>query len=144
MSYSIDVNVLLFASNSESPLQTRALEFLNTCAAGDELLCLTWPTLLGYVRMATHGRIFARPLAHDVALSNVDGLVSLPHARVITELDGFWDMYREVTRGLTVRGKLVPDAHLVALLRQNGVRRLYTNDRDFLKFEGIEPIDPFG
>lgn len=32
-----------------------------------------------------------------------------------------------------VRGDLVPDAHLVAILRQHGVRTLCTRDRDFRK-----------
>jgi predicted nucleic acid-binding protein len=42
------------------------------------------------------------------------------------------------------RGNLVPDAHLVALLRQHGVRVLYTNHTDFKKFAAIEARDPFG
>jgi toxin-antitoxin system PIN domain toxin len=134
VSYSIDVNVLLLAS---------ALEFLEGCATRAELLCMAWPTLLGYVRIATHGRIFEKPMSHEVAAANVSSLLALPSMRVIAEQEGFWDVYREVTASLTVRGKLVPDAHLVALLRQNGVRTLYTNDRDFRKFDGIDAIDPF-
>jgi predicted nucleic acid-binding protein len=38
---------------------------------------------------------------------------------------------------------LVPDAHLVALMRENGVRRIWTSDRDFRRFDGIEARDPF-
>jgi hypothetical protein len=41
-----------------------------------------------------------------------------------------------------VRGNLVPDAHLAALLRQHGISRLYTHDRDFRKFDFLEVIDP--
>lgn len=48
-----------------------------------------------------------------------------------------------MTDRLTVRGNLVPDAHLAALLRQRGVPRLYTIDRDFRKFDFLEVIDPF-
>jgi predicted nucleic acid-binding protein len=42
-----------------------------------------------------------------------------------------------------VRGNLVPDAHLAALLRQHGVRRLYTNDADFRKFAFLDVRNPF-
>jgi predicted nucleic acid-binding protein len=42
-----------------------------------------------------------------------------------------------------VRGNLVPDAHLAALLRQHGVRRLYTADTDFHRFPFLEVSDPF-
>jgi predicted nucleic acid-binding protein len=44
---------------------------------------------------------------------------------------------------MPVRGNLVPDAHVATILFQHGVRTIYTNDRDFLKFESIEARDPF-
>ena len=44
---------------------------------------------------------------------------------------------------LVIRGNLVPDAHLVALMRQHGVRTIWTHDRDFRKFNGIRVVDPF-
>jgi hypothetical protein len=43
-----------------------------------------------------------------------------------------------------VRGNLVPDAHLAALLKQHGIRRLYTNDADFRKFPFLDVRSPFG
>jgi uncharacterized protein len=33
---------------------------------------------------------------------------------------------------------------LAALMRQHGVRLIYTRDRDFRRFEGIDVRDPFG
>jgi len=42
-----------------------------------------------------------------------------------------------------VRGNLVSDAHLVALMRENGVDTLWSHDRDFRKFEGIRLRDPY-
>jgi predicted nucleic acid-binding protein len=41
-----------------------------------------------------------------------------------------------------VRGNLVPDAHLAALLKQHGVRTLYTRDGDFRKFPFLDVRDP--
>ena len=53
------------------------------------------------------------------------------------------EIYREVTRDVPTRGNLVPDAHLAALLRQHGVRTLYTSDLDFHKFGFLDVRDPF-
>ena len=58
-------------------------------------------------------------------------------------LGHFDEIYRQVTAHFPVRGNLVPDAHLAALLRQHGVRRLYTVDRDFRKFDFLQVDDPF-
>jgi toxin-antitoxin system PIN domain toxin len=98
---------------------------------------------MSYVRIATHPRIFARPLSPEQALGNVDALLRLPRVRVLAEADGFLDLYREATRGVPARGNLVPDAHLAALLRQHGVRCLYTNDVDFRRFDFLDVRDPF-
>ena len=142
MSYAIDVNILLYASDSSSPLSKTARTFLDHCAGGSEVLCLGWPTLSAYLRLATHPAVFASPLSPDEAESNVDSLLSLPHVRVLSEKEGFWDVYRGVTRGLAVRGNDVPDAHLAALLRQHDVPTLYTNDRDFRKYPFLKIVNP--
>lgn len=143
MSYALDVNLLLYASDASSPFANRARSFLEKCAAGPEVLCFGWPTLASYLRLATHPAIFASPLSPADAEANVESLLALPHARVLSEKEGFWDVYRDVTRDLSVRGNDVPDAHLAALLRQHDVSTLYTNDRDFRKFPFLKVVNPF-
>jgi toxin-antitoxin system PIN domain toxin len=143
VSYSLDVNVLLYASDQSSDRHVSARRFLDTCVAGPEILCLAWPTLMAYLRIATHPRIFAAPLSADEALANISAIIALPHVRTVSELDGFLDAYRHVTGETPVRGNLVPDAHLATILFQNGVRVLYSNDRDFLKFSSVDLRDPF-
>jgi len=97
---------------------------------------------MSYLRMATHPAIFTRPLSQERAMSNVEALLSTPHCRILSEDEGFWELYREVTSDVPTRGNLVPDAHLAALLRYHGVKTLYTHDRDFLKFTFLDVRDP--
>ena len=73
---------------------------------------LAWPTLMSYLRMTTHPRIFAQPLSPTSALQNIQGLLALPHVRTLSEGEGFFDVYQEITHTMPVRGNLVPDAHL--------------------------------
>jgi len=143
MSAAIDVNVLLFASDSASPLHHRAGEFLEECAAGPDVLYLAWSTVMSYLRISTHPAIFANPLQPEEAARNAETLLRLPHVRTLAEEDGFWHLYREVTKKMPTRANDVPDAHLATLLRQHGVATLYTNDRDFRKFDFLNVRDPF-
>jgi uncharacterized protein len=143
VSYSLDANILLYASDRASARHVLARDFVESCAAGPEILCLTWPTLMSYLRIATHPRIFAAPLSPDEALGNVSALVGLPHVRAVSELDGFLDAYKKVAGEIPVRGNLVPDAHVAAILLQHGVRTIYSNDRDFRKFQLLDVRDPF-
>jgi toxin-antitoxin system PIN domain toxin len=143
MSYSLDVNILLYASDTSSPKHSEAIHFLKQRASDPDLFCIAWSTLIAFLRIATHPGIFAQPLSPDDALRNVESLLSLPRVRLLSEGEGFLAIYREVTARFPVRGNLVPDAQLAALLRQHGVRRLYTVDRDFRKFDFLEVVDPF-
>ena len=144
MSFAVDVNVLLYASDRSSPHHPRALQFLEECAGGGQVFCLAWVTVMSYLRRATHPRIFAQPLTHGDAVRNAEALMALPHCRMIGEHDGFWARYRELTDDVPTRGNLVPDAHLAAILRDNGIATIYTNDRDFRKFAFLDVRDPFG
>jgi hypothetical protein len=142
MSYSIDTNILLYASDEESPHHKRAKRFMEERRDDPDLLCLTWGTLMGYQRIATHPSIFRNPLNAHQAWGNVEGLLALPRCRIIQEQEEFDKEYAELTRLLVVKGNLVPDAHLATILRQHGVSRIYTADADFRKFEFLEVMNP--
>lgn len=142
MSYSVDVNVLLYASDAGCAEHSKAAAFVSACATDKELWCMAWLTLMSFMRMATHPAIFTKPLSHEEAARNVDNLLALPQLRLIDEGAGFWARYREVAQEAPVRGNLVPDAHLVAVLRQHGVKTIYTREKDFRKFGGLKAIDP--
>jgi len=143
LSYALDVNVLLFASDEKSPLHEAATAFLSHCAEGPEPLCLPWPVVMGYLRISTHPRVFRKPLSWTRASGNVEQLLDLPHVRVLSEGVGYWETLRKVTHGQAIRGNLVADAHLAALLHQHDVRVLFTSDRDFRRFDFLDVRDPF-
>ena len=142
MSFALDTNILLYASDSDSPYHEQARSFLDACMHQEELFCLGWPTVMSYLRIATHLSVFVRPLTPKEAMANIGTLLSLPHSRFLSEEEGFWDIYQELTAEVPTRGNLVPDAHLAAILRQHGVKKLYTHDRDFQKFAFLDVRDP--
>jgi uncharacterized protein len=142
VSATIDVNVLIYASNAADPTHATARQLVERLAAGPDLLYLFWPTLMGYLRIATHPGILPRPLAPRDAMANVSDLLALPHVRSPGEGQGFWELFR-ATAGGNRRGDDVPDAHLATLMRQHGVAVIYTRDRGFRRFDGIQAEDPF-
>jgi len=142
VSVTVDANVLVYASNAADPLHERAEDLVRRLAAGPEIVYLFWPTIMAYLRIVTHPAIMPRPLPARDAMRNVEALLDRPHVRTLGEGDGFWPVYR-ATAGEHARGNDVPDGHLVALMRQHGVRRIYTQDRDFRRYDAIEATDPF-
>jgi toxin-antitoxin system PIN domain toxin len=142
MSFALDVNILLYASDTGSDPHGRAAAFLESVAEGDETCYLAWITVMSYLRIATHPGIFNVPLSPADAMGNVDRLLACPHVCCISEMEGFWPLYLTLAGETPVRGNLVPDAHLAAILKQHGIRTLYTRDRDFAKFSFLRVIDP--
>jgi len=142
VSFALDVNLLIYASDLGSPHHAASRALLDEKANGRELFCLAWTTAMSYLRIVTHPGVLASPLSPAKALGNLRSLHDLPHVRFLTEKDGFLDAYAEASGGEPVRGKLVPDVHLAAILLQHDVRTLYTNDSDFRRFPFLDVRNP--
>ncbi len=142
MSFAIDANILVYASDADSPFHGRAAAFLRQCAEGGEIVCFAWATLAAYLRIVTHPGVFRRPLTAAEAMANVDRLLGLPHVRALGEEEDFWRAYQSVARDVQPRGNQVPDTFLAAVLRQHGVATLFTRDRDFRRYDFLTVIDP--
>lgn len=142
MSATVDANVLVYASNEAEPVHETARALVERLAAGPEIVYLFWPTIMGYLRIVTHSSVLPRPLSSADAIANVSALLTASHVRTPGEEEGFWDIYL-ATRNEADRGNDVPDGHIAALMRQHGVRTIYTRDRDFRRFDGIVAENPF-
>ncbi len=143
MAVSVDTNVLLYALNEDDPRHAVSSGLLEELCNGHETLYLAWPVLLGFLRIASHAAIFARPLTAAEAEDRVSALLSRPNVAAIGERDGFWEEYRATSRDAgPLGGKLVPDGHLAAILKQHGIRTLYTFDRDFRRFTFLQAREP--
>jgi len=143
VSATLDVNVLVYASDTSSPRHEAATRVLQQFVAGPELGYLFWPVVLGYLRIITHPGILTHPLPPADAQRNVDALLTRPHIRSLGEEPDFWAVYRDLTKHDPVRGNLVPDAHIAALMRQHGVNTIWSSDRDFRRFPGLHVKDPY-
>ena len=142
MSAAVDTNILLYAANSTSESFETAYSLVERLARGPELLYVFWPVAMGFLRLATNTAVTDEPLSPAEALDSLRDLVERPHVRTPGEAPGFLAAYRETASSGT-RGKDVTDAHIAALMRQHGVGKIYTRDRDFRRFDGIRVEDPF-
>lgn len=144
MSATVDANLLLYASDSSSPRHGAAGDLLRDLVRGPGLLYVFWPVIMAYLRVSTHPSVFARPLSPDAARHNVSTLLGQPLVRTAGESPAFWNAFQSVTASLVVRGNLVPDAHIAALMRLHHVPLIWTAARDFRRFDGLTARDPFG
>jgi uncharacterized protein len=143
VSQTVDTNILVYASHTGSPFHERARALVADLVAGPSLAYFLWPAVLSYLRIVTHPALLGTPLSADEAISNIEAVLAPSHVRVAGEGDDFWRSFRRVAADVKPRGNLVPDAHLVALMREHGVSTIWSHDRDLRKFSGITVKDPF-
>lgn len=143
MSVAVDANILLYAANTDDERYGRAQQVLSELAAGPEVVYLFWPVVVAFLRISTRESIFPRPLSPPDALAMVGSLFNRDHVYSPGEDERFWDTFNEIATEQRARGDLVSDVHIATLMRRHGVRTIFSADRDFRRFDGIEARNPF-
>ncbi len=139
----IDTNILIYARREEAPYHHEAKELLKNLAEGDELWAIPWPCIYEFLRVVTHPKIFDPPTPLDIALEDIGSLIESPSIILLGEgVDHFTHLRYMVSSGRTI-GHLAHDAHIAALIREHGIDELWSTDRDFTRFPGIQVRNPF-
>lgn len=129
----VDLNLLLYAVNSDAPNHEIAREWLGQALSDDEPLGLAWVVILGFLRISTRPGLFARPLTTDQAIAAVQGWLDQPNAVLLYPGQLHWQVLRELLEASGTAGNLTTDAHIAALAIEYGAT-LYSTDRDFRRF----------
>jgi|SRR5687768_583297 toxin-antitoxin system PIN domain toxin len=139
----VDLNVLLYAVNSDAPQHDLVRGWLEKAVNDEDTIGLPWVVLLGFLRLATNPRVFPRPLAPDVAAAKLDTWLALENVGMVREKDDHWETLKPLLAGTGTAGNLTTDAHLAALaLSHDAV--LVSCDTDFARFRGLRWENPLG
>ena len=137
----LDVNILVYANDLDSPEFTRCRDWFDSVMSGREPVGLSWQTLLGFVRIITDPRMFKRPLSIATACKIVSNWLSRPQVRLVEPGAHFWSLFTEQILVTRISGRKVPDVALACIALEQGAR-LCTTDRDFARFAGLQLINP--
>ena len=137
----IDTNILLFATNEASPEHISAVAWLEDALNGNRRVGLPWESLTGFVRLVTNPRVVPLPMAPADAWSIVDAWLAAPAAWVPVATERHAAVLGDLVRRYRTAGKLVPDAHLVALAIEHGAE-IISADTDFARFTEVRWRNP--
>jgi hypothetical protein len=127
-----DVNVLLAASRVDHPHHRVALSWLEGALAAAETggsLVVLPMVLSGFLRLATHPKVFRQPTPPDAAVAFADSLLTSAGVE-IADVGREWPALRRLTLEEGLRGNDIPDAWIAAAVQTLGTR-LVTFDRGF-------------
>lgn len=137
----VDLNILLYAVNRDSPRHQRAKAWLESTLSRDETVALPWVVVLGFLRVATSRQVLPNPITIDQAVSVVDGWLSQPPVVTLSPGDEHWSILGGLLSEVGSAGNLTTDAHLAALALEHGAE-LCSTDTDFARFARLRWVNP--
>ena len=136
-----DVNLLVYAYNTDAPHHRAARTWLEAVLSGTRPVGLTWAVMLGYVRLMTSRAVRVDPVAPADAIGDVRSWLARPQVVVVQPGGRHLDLLEQMMVAGGATGTHATDAHLAAIAIEHPAE-LCSNDTDFARFPGLRWIDP--
>jgi toxin-antitoxin system PIN domain toxin len=141
----VDTNIFIYASDEYSPFHATCNVWIEDRRSRREPWFTTWPIVYEFLRVTTHRGVLRRPWSASAVLDFVELLLGSPGFQVLTATPDHVRVARTMIQdNPDASGNLMHDLHTVVLMREHGIVRIATHDKDFARFRGIEVFDPIG
>ena len=95
------------------------------------------------MRVITHPAIPRKPWTLTSSWRFLEHLIDCPGANFLSATPRHEAVLAEVINAVpNLRGNILHDAHTAVLMREHGIKQIYTRDSDFHRFPFLTVIDP--
>lgn len=136
-----DVNLLVYAYNSDAPEHRAAKRWWEQTLSSDHLVGLPWSVLLGFIRIMTSRRVLVNPMTPSEAIAHIRSWLEQPQTQLIHPGGRHLDLLDSLSEKARTTGELTMDLHLAALAIEHQAE-LHSNDSDFRRFPGLRWRNP--
>jgi len=116
----VDVNLLIYAVNKDSPEHRKAKSWLEATVSGTETVRLPWIVRIAFLRLTTRRGLFQEPLTAAAAFDLLDAWLEQPSVTVLEPTARHLQTIRDLVSPLGTGGNLTSDAHLAAIALEHG------------------------
>jgi toxin-antitoxin system PIN domain toxin len=136
-----DINLLVYAYNSDAPGHRQAKAWWEACLSESQPVGLPWVVLLGFLRLMTSRSVLVAPLSWEEAIGHVRSWLERPQTQILQPGPRHLELLDSLMRVANGSGKLTTDVHLAALAIEYQAE-LHSNDSDFSQFPGLRKRNP--
>jgi len=137
----VDANLLLYAYDPGAEQHEASRTWLESVLSGSEFVRFAWVSLWAFTRISTNPRAYQRPLSASEATGAVSSWLEQPVAGILEPGERHLEVFSRLLVEGQASGPLVMDAALAAIAIEHGAT-LYTTDRDFARFPGLDWVNP--
>ena len=140
----LDTNVLFDAAVEGSEFHAPCHQRLEQWRRERAQVFLTWNVCYEFLRVTTHPRaVLHSPWSPRRAWGFLESLLATPGFELLVATPRHAEVLAQTLEEVPeARGNLIYDLHTVVVMREHGVRRICTRDRDFGRFPFLEVVDP--
>jgi toxin-antitoxin system PIN domain toxin len=137
----LDANLLLYSVDQGSRHHGLSADWVRAAFQGQRRVALPWQTIGAFLRIATHPRVFARPLTVEAAWAAMEQWLAAPVCWVPAATERTAQILGDLLRHTDARGNLASDAQIAALALEHGLS-VVSLDSDFARFPGVRWTNP--
>ena len=138
----VDTNILVYAHREDSPWHHSAYAAIVDLAEGRSQWAIPWPCVHEFLAIVSHPRIYSPPSPLPAAIDQIEAWLESPSLMLLQEMKGYWQHFRAAVETGRINGGQIHDARIAALCQLHEVKELWTADRDFSRFSGINVRNP--
>ena len=138
----VDTNLLIYAHRSDSPFHAAADSAVTQLAESGDLWAIPWPCVHEFLAITTHRKIYDPPTPLADALDQVECWLEVPTLMLLGEDKSHWSSLKRILSRGGATGAKIHDARIAALCQSQGVREIWSADRDFSRFHGLRVRNP--
>jgi toxin-antitoxin system PIN domain toxin len=139
----VDTNILIYAADRDAPEHAQCRKLLEAWRAQTSPWYVSWSIVYEFLRVTTHPNVLRKAFTLKEAWGFIAAVLASPNIGVLIETERHRRAAEETIASLpTVSGNLVFDLRIAILMREHGIKSIYTRDADFHRFPFLEVIDP--
>ncbi len=138
----IDTNILIYGHLSVFPQHALALAALQSLVAGNQRWGTPWACVHEFCATVTANKMGEARLSSAQAFSVLERLAEAPNFRFLSQSALHLQSLKTVVLASQVSGGAIHDARIAAICIENQVSQLWTADRDFSRFPGLNVYNP--
>ena len=136
-----DVNLLVYAYNSDAPSHTEAKRWFEEAMSGTERVGFAWVVMLGFLRLMSGRDVLLNPLGSSEAIGIIRSWLSRRIAVVVQPGPAHLEILESLAAGIGTAGRMTTDLHIASVAIELEAT-VVSNDLDFRRFPGLRVRDP--